>query len=279
MNTVDLINSNLESMSRTEAKVASHFLGHHNSFALNTLEKVAKEAGVSTTTVLRFCRRLGFKGFRDFQESLRDDMKYQPDLPEKYNRTIGQGVSNELLARTIRMDILCIQETFRDLSEESLEEAVRLLSAAERVFCFGMRESFALAHYTYTRLLSVRSNVFILDAGLNEGVESLLSLKDGDVCVVYAFQRYTKQAIQILSRLKEQGTKVILVTSEPEDGIREYADLVLPCRVNAYGVKNSSAAPVCLANYFCSAVAMKYGGAALEHMKKTEELFKEFSIC
>ena len=278
MSTVDLINQNLDNMTKTESKVASYFLGHFNSFALYTLDRVATEAGVSTTTVLRFCRRMGFNGFKDFQDSLRNDIKYQPDLPEKYNRTIGSTLKNELLAQTIQMDILCIQQTFRDLSDERLADAIRYIVEAKRVFCFGMRESFALAHYTFTRLLTVRSNVFLLDAGLNGGVESVFALTADDVCIVYTFPRYTRQAIQILSLLKKQGATVILVTSDPCEQIEQYATLVLPCRVNAYGVKNSSAAPVCLANYFCNAVAMQYGDTALTYMKRSEELFKETSI-
>ena len=278
MNTVDLINENLNTMSKTEAKVASYFLGHFNTFALNTLDRVSTEIGVSTTTVLRFCRRLGFNGFKDFQDSLRDDIKYQPDLPEKYNRTIGHAVKNELMAQTIQMDILCIQQTFRDLPDEVLASAIDHIVNAKRVFTFGMKESFALAHYTYTRLLTVRSNVFILNAGYNGDVESVLSLTKDDVCIVFIFPRYTKQAVQILSLLKKQGAFVILVTSNPCDEIEQHATLVLPCRVDAYGVKNSSSAPVCLANYMCNAVAMQNGNISLEHMKKSEELFREISI-
>ncbi len=271
MNTADHIQQMLEDMTRSERKVAAYFLGHRQEFALNTLECIALDIGVSTTSVIRFCRRLGFSGFKAFQQMLRADFQ-PPSLPDKLQR-IDSAPSDALLLQTVQQDIRCIQDTFGDISSDVLSAAVAQIMGARRVFTFGMKESFALAHYACSRLQSVRKDVSILNAGYNGDVEPLLSLTKDDVCIVFLFHRYTRQVLQFLPLLKNQGAKIILITSSPCDEIAGWADLLLCCQVDAKGVKNSAVAPICLTDYLCNAAAVFGGEKALLHMKQAEALF------
>lgn len=279
MNIADRINQSIKDMTKSERQVAAYFQEHFDDFAFYTLDRISDEIGISTTSVIRFCRRLGFTGYKAFQEALRTDVKYkQADLPHKYQRTLDINNKDELLSETIQQSIQCIQQTFHNIPYESLTAAVRYIMKASRVFTFGMRESFALAHYTYTRFQTIRDNVSLLNAGYNGDVECILSLSPGDVCIVYLFHRYTKQTLQILPMLKKQGVKIILITSMPYESIEAYATVLLPCDVNTNGIKNSAIAPICLVDYLCNSVAVLNGEETLEYMKELEELFKANSI-
>ncbi len=278
MNVVKLIKDSLGKMTKSEYKVATYCLGNLNNFAFDTLDVVAAKIDTSTTSVIRFCRKLGFEGFKGFQEAVRSGFKYQPNLPDKFRRTVNIGSSDELLVRTVQQNIACIEQTFEELSHERINDAVSRISTAKRVFAFGMKESFALAHYAYTRLLTVRKNVCILNAGYNGEIETILSMNNQDVCLVFLFHRYTKQALQVLDMLKKQGVFVILVTSPPFDEVQDSASILIPCYVDSNGIKNSAIAPVCLADYLCNAVAVINGDEALDYMKQSEKLFEEFSV-
>ena len=179
-----------------------------------------------------------------------------------------------MLRRTVGQGIQCISDTFRSISEQELERAVEFLCNAKKVFTFGMRESFALAHYAYTRLLSVRQRVCLLQAGVNEQIETLLDAETTDVCLVFLFHRYTRQSIRILELLKERNVPVILVTNEPCDLLEGLAQVLLPCQVDCGGIKNSAVAPIVLLDYFCGAVAAELGEESLAHMRACEELFR-----
>ena len=273
MNITERIQRQMYDMTRSERQVAAYILGHMTDVAFCTLDDLAEKTEVSTTSVLRFCRRLEFDGFKQFQQTVRRDLKYSPDLLDKFHRASTCRLENSLLAQTVQQGILCIQQTFQELPFEEVAEAQRLITQARRVYTFGMRESHALAEYTYNRLLTVRSDVFLYRDGYWGNVESLLELSSADVFVVYLFHRYTKQSIKMLEVLKRQGIKVILVTSPPVDGVARLADVLLPCCVDANGIKNSALAPICLADYLCNAIAMDNGEKTLKRMKQSEELF------
>lgn len=274
MNILEQIKSSMDIMTKSEQKIAMHCIGNLKDFAFYSLDTLADKITISTASVIRFCRKLGFKGFKEFQDAVREDFRYQPDLPDKFSRTAKLNVFDNLLERVIESDVSCLYRTFDELKFERISDAVDRISGAKRVFTFGMRESYAMAHYAYTRFLTVRNDVYILNAGYNGEVEPLLSLTKDNVCVVFLFHRYTAQALEILSALKKQGVDVILITSPPCDKVEVFASVLLPCYVDAGNIKNTSIAPVCITDYLCNAVAIKNGEASLEYMKKSEELFK-----
>ena len=271
MNIVEIIKDALDDMTRSERQVASHYLAHPNDFAFCTLDTIAEKIDTSTTSVLRFSRRIGFKGYKDFQQAVQSQINLQPQLPEKFQRSLNRG-PNMLLHKVAR-DVQCIQETFENMDEQKVAAAVALVSEAKRVFTFGSRESFALAHYAYTRFASVRPDVSMLQTQSGQ-IESVLSLGRGDVCIVFLFHRYTRQTVKILELMAKREVSVILVTDPPYEDLEKTAQILLPCLVDCAGIKNTAAAPIVLMDYLCDAVAAKLGDRSLEHMKNAEALFR-----
>lgn len=278
MNIIEVIKSNIEQMTKSEYKVATYFLGNPNDFAFETLDVMAEKINTSTTSVIRFCRKTGFSGYKPFQDAVRSGFKYELTLPDKFKRTVKTDTPDTQLSKTIQNTINCIEQTFNDLPAAKIYDAVSAITNAKRVFCFGLKESFALAHYAYTRFLTVRSNVFMLSAGHGGEIESVLSLGEGDVCVFFLFHRYTKQSLQILELLKKQGVSVILITSPPYDEIENNASILLPCFVDINGIKNSAVAPICITDHLCNAVVVQSGDKTLDYMKRSETLLKEFTF-
>lgn len=277
MDIVKIIKDNLNKMTKSEYKVATYCLGNLNDFAFHTLDAVAEKIGVSTTSVIRFCRRLGFDGFKPLQEQVRLKFKSSPNLPDKFQR-VAKGTTNELVTKVLNQNILCVEKTFAEIPYECLCDATHRISNAKRVFTFGMRESYAVSHYAYTRFLTVRDNVFMLNAGYNGEVETILSLDKEDVCIVFLFHRYTKQGLNVLKQLAKRNVQIILVTSLPCELDTENISVLLPCYVDTNLIKNSAIAPVCVMDYLCNAVSVSHGDASLEYMKQTEKLFDEFEI-
>ncbi len=278
MNLSETIKASLDSMTKSEYRVGAYFLTNPNDFAFETLDAIAEKINTSTTSVIRFCRKLGFSGYKPFQEEVRASFKYELTLPDKLERTVKTDGYDTQLSKNWRSAVNCIEKTFAELSPSKINEAIQAIIDSKRVFCFGLKESFALAHYAYTRFLTVRNNVFLLSAGQSGEIESVLSLGEGDVCIFFLFHRYTRQSPEILKLLKKRGVTVILITSPPYDEIKENASILLPCFVNIDGIKNSAAAPICIIDHLCNAVVVLSGDKALNHMKESEILFKEFTF-
>ena len=277
MNIIEVVKSNLDKLTKSEYVVATHFIKNPNDFAFETLDSVAVKINTSTTSVLRFCRKNGFSGYKAFQDEVRGSFKYQLTLPDKL-KIASENADDMSFSKPAYNAISCIEKTFNSISPDHMSYAVDEILNANRLFCFGLKESFALAHYAYTRFLTIRSDVFMLTSGHSGEIESLLSLKKDDVCMFYLFHRYTKQSPKILEQIKKQGTKVVLITNPPYDELEKYASIVLPCFVDINGIKNSAAAPVCLTDCLCNMAVSRSNTEILDYMKKSESLFMNFTL-
>ena len=278
MNTAERIKTSLDDMTKSEQKVAAHYFKAPEDFAFNTLSFMADKIEVSTTTVIRFCYKSGFDGYKDFQDSVRESLKYFKTLPDKFLRTVENANTSLPSRKLVNNTVYCIEKTFENLTDDKIDKAVKKIKNAEKVFCFGLKESFSLAHYTYTRFLTVRNNVFMLSAGNSGEIESLLSINKDDVCIFFLFHRYTRLSVKILEEMKKQGISVILITSPPFEEIEKNAEIIFPCEVNVEALKNSFAAPLTLIDCLCSRLAADMGEKALSYMKNCEKLFKEFTF-
>ncbi len=277
MSVAETIKNKLDGMTKSEYRVAMYCLGNLQTVAFDTLESLANKAATSTTSVLRFCRKLDFYGFKDFQDAMRAELVHQPGLPERFQKSKKYSSPKQAFLQTVEQNMQCIEKTFLGLSGAVMSDAVNRLKKAKRIFTFGMKESFAMAHYAYTRFLTIRENVSVLGAGYNGEVESLLSLTEEDVCLVFLFHRYTRQTVQVLSVLKERKIPVILITSPPFDSVKDAATVLLPCYVDG-GIKNTSVAATCLIDCLFNALATESGEETLRYMKQSEALYRAVSV-
>lgn len=275
MTIIEKINNEYPQMTKSEKALSAYLLSHLDEFETLSIQELAERNSVSTTTLIRFARRLGYEGFKEFKRAVCPNSVVHPDLINKFEH-IAYLSNNKILSDTVNQGFTCIEDTFSRLSAEKIERTISLLTKSRRVYTFGMKESYALAHYAYTRLYTVRDDTFLLNVS-NGDTEALLDMRKDDVCLSFLFHRYTKRSLEVLALLKKIGVSVILVTNDPYDSVEKYAEVIIPCTVYGVGIKNTSIAPICLLDYFCNVIATNSSQKALDRMKNIEELLKDQS--
>ena len=93
------------SLTRTDAEIAEYILANLNTIGFQTSTSLAEAIGVSDTSVIRFIRKLGFKGYADFRGEMnaraaRQINQVQQDLSpgEKYARSRAQLKQDSLIS-------------------------------------------------------------------------------------------------------------------------------------------------------------------------------------
>ena len=276
--TLQRIQDQYSSMTGSHQKVARFVLDHPNDAAFLNLDDTARLAQVSTTSVIRFARQMGFGGFREFQRQMQREVKSRVTVPERFSQAYNDIPKDQLMLRTVKNDIENIRQTMNELPEQVFQQAVAQLSGAHRVHLAGMRESYALAHYAYTRLFALRPNVSLFTADYGEMVEQVLGVGEDDVVLYFLFNRYTGSSVEILRELHDMGTKVILITDADWGELAGLAQWVLPCYVQGVSLKNTSAAPICLINCLANALAASDFDRSMYHLSQAAALQKRTGI-
>jgi DNA-binding MurR/RpiR family transcriptional regulator len=141
-----------DGLSPAERKVAALVAADPGGMTRQTLATVARAAGVSEPTVVRFCRSLGLEGFAELRLALARAEGAGP-LPRR-GRPAGTPMAEAAFAacEAAIADVTALRE---QLDAAALEAAVRLLLAAPQVEIWGMGDAAPLADVVAPALLGL----------------------------------------------------------------------------------------------------------------------------
>ena len=268
------LSEGFNSFTHSQKIVANYVTENTNTLAFSTLDDFARKIGVSTTTVIRLERALGYSGYSDMQKDIQNLIKDKVSLPERLNSSLNMS-EDQLINDTFNIDLSNITSTLAALPKEDLQHAIEMILSANKIYILGLRSSFSLSYYMTSRLGEIRKNDHLIQSVGMGFPEEIINAKEDDICIAFMFPRYSKHTANILSWFKQNGVKIILITSQNWVRVKDYGDIILPCSVNSLSFKNSFVAPMCLINYITAAVAMDDFSSAMEVLKQTEQILNK----
>jgi len=223
---------------------------------------MAEEIGVSDTSVIRFIRKLGFKGYADFRSEMnartaRQIDRAQPDLNpgEKYLRTLEHLGSDSLISDVSQYTLNNLRKSYAQLDQGTVEQVVDILLRSDRKYIAGFRGTACCAQYMASKLLFLAPHVVPILHADASAVENLLDITDRDCLFLYSFPRYSEIARPLLEIARESGAKVILMTDRRTSPLANKADVVLTAQVDGLGFTNSYVAPLSLSEVILLSVS------------------------
>lgn len=128
-----------DQLSPAERRVADHVLSHARAVLNDPIAAIARAADVSQPTVIRFCRSMGCEGLSDFKLRLASGLT--GTIPVTHTQVTGEDSMLELGEKVLGNTASAILRVRDQINRETVDRAVELLSAAERV------DFYAVGHY------------------------------------------------------------------------------------------------------------------------------------
>jgi DNA-binding MurR/RpiR family transcriptional regulator len=225
----------LPGLTRAERHLATHLLGHYPVAALGSITALAREAGVSTPTVVRLVQKIGFRGYTDFQQALRGEVEGMLASPlAKHDKWAAEAPDAHILNRFADQVVANLQATLAQIDHAGFDAAAALIADPERqVFALGGRITHALADYFITLLRVVRPGVSLLSDASSAWPPALLDMAPGDVLIVFDIRRYENVVLQLTELAAEQGAAVIVITDRWLSPAARHARHCFACRIEA----------------------------------------------
>lgn len=249
-------------LTRTDAEIAEYILAHLSTIGFQTSTTMAEEIGVSDTSVIRFIRKLGFKGYADFRSEMnartaRQIDRAQPDLTpgEKYLRTLEHLGSSSLISDVSQYTLNNLQKSYAQLDQGTVEQIVDILLSSDRKYIAGFRGTACCAQYMASKLLFLTPHVVPILHADATAVENLLDITERDCLFLYSFPRYSEIARPLMEIARESGAKVILMTDRQTSPLANKADVVVTAQVDGLGFTNSYVAPLSLSEVILLSVS------------------------
>ncbi|WP_153076226.1 MurR/RpiR family transcriptional regulator [Paraburkholderia bonniea] len=193
----------------SERKLANYIVDTPREVLDLSMTEVAARAGVSQPTIARFCRALGFSGFREFK--IRLAQAIVAEVPTVYRDVRPDEPTPGVAAKVLDRTISALIQVRNNLSADSVEAALTLLSQARRIEFYGAGGSGIAAldvQHKFFRLgmpsvAYADPHTFLMSAAL---------LAEGDVVVAISNTGRTRDIVDAAQAALNAGAKVIAIT-------------------------------------------------------------------
>lgn len=260
-----------DELTASERRLASVVMEERSGLSSFTAGELATRASISNATAARFFKRLGYSSYNDAKLHARQGRDWGSPL---YELT---GIGKKRLAPGdfglhIAQDLQNLTQTAEMLSEESLEQAARILADARRLWIVGFRNSMVLASYARGLLIHIKDDVQLLPlAGMSMG-EELASVRPDDALLAFGFRRRPVILREMMAIVSEIGTPSVLIADMTAARTAQLATVTLRCHNRGHSLFDSYAAPMSVINYLCSMVGQSIGEPAIERLGAIERL-------
>ncbi|PLR79580.1 RpiR family transcriptional regulator [Bacillus canaveralius] len=187
-------------------------------YVTNNIDKVvymrirdlAKETHVSTSTILRFCRKLNCEGFSEFKVKL----KLLLDKDERTSLRRSQDSLLEFMERTLKGNL-----------DSYITEAAEVISHSDSVIFIGIGSSGILAEYGARYFSSLEKfSLYIKDPHFPITTNYL----HNSTTIALSVSGENRFTITHIHQLKQEGSKIISITNSQHCTVAKISDINIP---------------------------------------------------
>ena len=271
---MELVRQRLDSLSPAERKLARVLLASYPIAGLESVVRFAERARVSPPTVTRFITKLGFSGYPEFQETLRNEVQARLSSPlTRYRDAEPARGTDSVLSDSLEVATHNLKVTLDVLSHRDVNEAVELLAdVRRRVMVLGGRVSAPLARYLAHQLHLLRPGIGLVDAERSTPAQELIDMRKGDLLVIFDYRRYQADTIESAQVTSTQGGNVILFTDPWLSPASAFAKQVIVTGVDQVGPFDSLVGAMAVVEGVVAAVLNRLGPRAQSRMRNLERL-------
>ncbi|MGH2819509.1 MAG: MurR/RpiR family transcriptional regulator [Actinomycetota bacterium] len=221
-----VIRARMNTLSSSERRVAGYVTSHQADAARMSMLQVAKGAGVSDATVLRFARALGYDGFNEFKIALAAELLIPGE--ETFAVVDRRDSYEQLVGKVVATNVEILQDTEETLDAAELRRAVLAIRGARRIYVFAAGTSTPVAEWMYDRLFRLGLPATVITDPYRQLVQASIC-EDEDVIVTISRSGSPKHLVEALRAVGADRPVVrrIAITADPHSPIATLSSVVL----------------------------------------------------
>ncbi|KQU86330.1 RpiR family transcriptional regulator [Ensifer sp. Root31] len=274
----DRLNASLSAASAAESSIAHYMLTNLNSLPFENANTLAVKIGVSAVTIGRFCRKLGYKHFKELKNELGGSIGNQPwlvgDRLKEFNEQSNQGNSS---AKVLEKEIAALVHIHEFAQRPEWKRAAKRLATAKKVFVVGFQTERGLAQYFANQLQYLRDGVVIVDTSNGNFLEILLTEHSDSALVMFEARKYSSLAAMLAQQAKSLGISITLFTDPYCHWCRGVSTETFNVPTDLGTFWDSTAMMAVLGNLLLNDVFNQIGTSVEDRMNKVSYFYKHFT--
>lgn len=220
----DQIFSTYDSLYDAEKKVADYLISHPTEAIEMSVSELASHCEASQATIVRFCKKIGCKGFHQLKIKLAGEQRQQEEQVISSEITLEhmeQSINNIMVSKVEEL-----KATFHNFHPGELREIIDLILKAGTIEFAAMGDTIPIAldgayKFNQLGLRAVSSTIW-------ESQEAFArTLRKGDLFFAISASGASKRLMKMTEIAKENQVMTVAITNQSKSPLAELCDYVL----------------------------------------------------
>ena len=206
---------------KTETKLANYILNDPNNVLQLNVSELAKNAGVSDASVVRFSRNIGYHGFMDFKVNLAYDVV---PSDRHINPRLKKGDAPEDICRKIfESEVRVLNETRSGMSVEQINRITDKIAQADHIVLFGTGGSLMVIKDAEHKFLKIGYHAIVHEDIDMQRMEASL-MRDRDVAIAVSFSGANSNVIDCMKMARANNAYCVGIVSQVRSPLTKVVD-------------------------------------------------------
>lgn len=262
------INSYYDNLSKSDQAISDYLLKNIDSAAFLSIQELAASANVSTATISRFAKKIGYDSFQELKLAIHvTDSVKEDDFFSELSQTDNY---KDILTKNFNSNISSLNSTLNLVSNQDLEKTMRILLAADTCGFFGLGGSNSVAGIAFHKFLRMPlKTVFHQDFHYQQMLAAKLT--ERDCAFVISHTGNNKDTLRLVEILKNRAVPIIAFTSFANSPIAREADVAFISISEEISFRPEAVASTVSQISLLDAIFMMYG---MKTQDRTEDTIK-----
>ena len=272
------LEENLASFTPSERTIANYLLENRTMIAFESAASLADKLRISAVTVGRFCRRIGYRHFKELKADLKVDAAGIPwPVGDALRSFVSSGPDEAQLQQALRQEVAALVEAYKLVGTPMWNDVARRLAQSDVLHVVGFQTERGLAAQFAHLLQYVRRDVRLADTSAGNFAEILADGRPNRCLVMFETRRYSQQALALAEAASDQGITVVIITDKYCDWARRFTPYVFAMSTDTGLFWNSMVALVAVTTLLGNSVVAELGTTVEERLSKHSDLYATFT--
>lgn len=272
------LNEIIDALPASEQKIAVYLMSNLNDVVGVSVEELAARSDSSQAAVVRFCKKLGYSGYREFSLKLASELAVARQSQSKghdcLDIKIGDRAGN-VIQSVCQHNMRAIEDTGTLIDPDQVELAAGKLFAARRVDVYAVAASHLAALDAQQKLVRIGKQVSAYsDPHLQ--LSSAASLGPEDVVLALSWSGEAREVLQSCEAARRAGAFIISISRLGQVSLSSYSNvhfgLSAPEPSLDSGAMSSRIAQMTMVDILFSCLVSRYYDETAPYLERTRKV-------
>ena len=213
--------------SAAEKKLIDLLLRNPDQLIGKSIHQLSEMVYASPATIIRLCKKLGCSGYREFQQNLVYEMALLESTRSIFSKKgITFSSTKDIIQNVTQKNVDTLELSKKLVDETVIEACVNAIEESRMIHFFGIGASLLVAKDFYLKMLRVEKLCSYAD-DWHLQMLAAKSMGTQDLAIIFSYSGMTEEMIACAEVVKDNGAKVIVITSANDSKLAKQADYVL----------------------------------------------------